>query len=113
MTNNSINYIPKDSEQVSETFRFEKGASQVFSQPTHIFYPNKFKDEDLQYDCDKDIYPVVIHCTIDEVIDSSFSHSHTTICVIDHHTSDSSFEYHLRAMKQKIFVDGEFEKKIF
>lgn len=31
-------------------------------------------------------------------------HSHSTICVVDHHTSDG--EYHLRAMKQKIFVDG-------
>lgn len=31
-------------------------------------------------------------------------HSHTTICVVDHHSSDG--EYHLRALKQKIFVDG-------
>lgn len=29
--------------------------------------------------------------------------SHTTICVIDHHTDGT---YVLRALKQKIFVDG-------
>jgi hypothetical protein len=105
ITSNSINYVAKDPELCSETFNYEKGASQTFAQPSHIFYANKFQDEDLQYDSDKDIYPIVIHCVIDEPIDSTFTHSHTTICVVDHHTSDG--EYHLRAMKQKIFVDGE------
>lgn len=106
ITNNSINYATKESELVSTKFQYEKGANQTFSQPSHIFYPNKFQDENLQYDCDKDIYPIVIHCVIDEPIDSTFVHSHTTICVVDHHTSDG--EYHLRAMKQKIFVDGKY-----
>ncbi|KAG5672913.1 hypothetical protein PVAND_003001 [Polypedilum vanderplanki] len=105
VTSNSISYISKDPELVSETYNYEKGASQIFSQPSHIFYPNKFQDEDLLYDSEKDIYPVVIHCCIDEPsFDSTFTHSHTTICVVDHHSSDG--EYHLRAMKQKIFVDG-------
>ncbi|CAG9808266.1 unnamed protein product [Chironomus riparius] len=104
ITNSSINYVTKESELVSDKFQYEKGANQTFSQPSHIFFPNKFQDENLQYDCDKDIYPIVIHCVIDEPIDSTFVHSHTTICVVDHHTSDG--EYHLRAMKQKIFVDG-------
>lgn len=106
ITNSSINYATKESELVSDKFQYEKGANQTFSQPSHIFYPNKFQDENLQYDCDKDIYPIVIHCVIDEPIDSTFVHSHTTICVVDHHTSDG--EYHLRAMKQKIFVDGKY-----
>lgn len=30
--------------------------------------------------------------------------SHSTICVVDHHATDGC--YVLRAMKQKIFVDG-------
>lgn len=106
ITNNSISYQPKESaELMSETFKYEKGASQTFTQPTHIFYPNQYADDDMQYSGDKDIYPIVIHCVIDEIlIDSTSSHSHTTICVVDHHASDG--EYHLRAMKQKIFVDG-------
>lgn len=105
ITNNSINYVTKESELVSSKYQYEKGANQTFSQSTHIFFPSKFQDENLQYDSNKDIYPIVIHCVIDEPIDSTFMHSHSTICVVDHHTSDG--EYHLRAMKQKIFVDGE------
>lgn len=107
ITNNSISYQPKEStELVSETFKYEKGASQTFTQPSHIFLPNKYADDDMQYSGDKDIYPIVIHCVIDELlIDSTSTHSHTTICVVDHHASDG--EYHLRAMKQKIFVDGK------
>lgn len=106
ITNNSISYQPKDSaELASEIFRYEKGASQTFTQPSHIFCPNNHADDDMQYSGDKDIYPIVIHCVIDEIlIDSTSTHSHTTICVVDHHASDG--EYHLRAMKQKIFVDG-------
>lgn len=109
ITNNSINYLSREPELVSETFKYEKGASQVFTQPSHIFYPNKYADEDLQYsgDKEKDMYPIAIHCVIDEPItDSTSMHSHSTICVVDHHHA-SDGEYHVRAMKQKIFVDGE------
>lgn len=105
ISNNSINYVPRDAELVSELFHYEKGPSQIFSQPSHTFNPNKYPDEDLQYDNDKDVFPIVISCIIDESIDSTTMHSHSTICVIDHHSSDG--EYHLRAMKQKIYVDGE------
>lgn len=57
----------------------------------------------MQYNIEKDVYPIAIHCVIDDGGDG-LTHSHSTICVVDHHTSDG--EYHLRAMKQKIFVDG-------
>jgi hypothetical protein len=56
----------------------------------------------------EDIYPIVIHCVIDDILDSTSMHSHSTICVVDHHATDG--EYHLRAMKQKIFVDGKDSK---
>jgi hypothetical protein len=107
ITTNSISYQPRDPELVSEAFKYEKGASQTFTQPSHIFSPNTYADEDMQYGggSEKDIYPIVIHCVIDETLDSTSMHSHSTICVVDHHASDG--EYHLRAMKQKIFVDGE------
>jgi hypothetical protein len=95
--------VAREPELVSEAFKYEKGASQVFSQPAHVFFPNKYADEDLQYSGEKDVYPVAIHCVIDEPIpDSTSMHSHSTICVVDHHHE----EYHIRAMKQKIFVDG-------
>lgn len=103
ITSNNITYVARDTATASETFYYQKGSSQIFSQPTHIFYPNKFADDDMQYNNEKDIYPIVIHCVIDDG-GEALMHSHSTICVVDHHTTDS--EYHLRAMKQKIFVDG-------
>lgn len=105
LVNNSLVYTSKDNTLTSETFQYEKGASQNFSQPTHIFQPNKHNDEDLQYNAEKDVYPVAIHCVADDPHgDPTLMHSHTTICVVDHHSTDG--EYHLRALKQKIFVDG-------
>lgn len=103
ITASNIVYVPQDAATTSDTFCYQKGSSQVFSQPAHLFFPNKYADEELQYNNEKDIYPVVIHCVINDGGDG-LMHSHSTICVVDHHTSDS--EYHLRAMKQKIFVDG-------
>lgn len=103
ITTNNITYLPRDTITTSDTFYYQKGPSQVFSQPAHIFTPSKFADDDMQYNAEKDVYPIAIHCVIDEGGDAPM-HSHSTICVVDHHTSDG--EYHLRAMKQKIFVDG-------
>lgn len=102
ITSNSITYLPqRDTATTSDTFYYQKGPSQVFSQPSHIFNPSKFDEVDLQYNSEKDIYPIAIHCVVEG---SDLMHSHSTICVVDHHTSDG--DYHLRAMKQKIFVDG-------
>jgi Zinc finger, C3HC4 type (RING finger) len=103
ITTNNITYLPRDSATTSETFYYQKGPSQVFSQPAHIFQPSKYADDDMQYNIEKDIYPIAIHCVIDDG-GEGLTHSHSTICVVDHHTSDG--EYNLRAMKQKIFVDG-------
>lgn len=103
ITTNSITYVPRDLATTSETYHYQKGPNQIFSQPAHIFNPSTHADDDLQFNSEKDIYPIAIHCVIDEGSEN-LMHSHSTICVIDHHTSDG--EYHLRAMKQKIFVDG-------
>lgn len=102
ITANNIAYIPRDTTATSDTFYYQKGPSQIFSQPAHIFFPNKHADDDLQYNNEKDIYPIAIHCVIDEGGDGMM-HSHSTICDA---SSSSDGEYHLRAMKQKIFVDG-------
>jgi hypothetical protein len=102
ITANNISYVARDTTMTSETFLYEKGASQQFSQPSHTFTPSKYTDDELQYNPEKDIYPIAIHCFIDDGVDGHI-HSHSTICVIDHHQDG---EYHLRALKQKIFVDG-------
>lgn len=97
-----MTYHPRDSALTSETFHFKKGANQTFSQQSHIFNPNMFADDDLQYTVEKDVYPIVIHCVVEEGIEES-RQSHTTICVVDHHSDGI---YVLRALKQKLYVDG-------
>lgn len=95
-------YVPRDPSLTSETYHYERGANQLFSQTTHIFNPALFPEEDLGYNAEKDVFPVVIHCAIEEGAETS-RQSHTTICVIDRHP-DGTFA--LRALKQKIFIDG-------
>ncbi|XP_055373760.1 probable E3 ubiquitin-protein ligase MGRN1 isoform X2 [Condylostylus longicornis] len=99
---NSVTYIPRDSSLTSETYRYKKGVNQYFSQPLHMFHPNLYSDEELSYKSDADVFPVAIHCVIEEGAEDS-RQSHTTICVVDHHSDGT---YALRALKQKIFVDG-------
>ncbi|XP_058811655.1 probable E3 ubiquitin-protein ligase MGRN1 [Topomyia yanbarensis] len=97
-----VNYIPRDSSLSSETFHFKRGVNQIFSAPSHIFSPALFSEDDLSYNSEKDTFPIVIHCVVEEG-NEDCRQSHTTICVVDHHTDGT---YALRALKQKIFVDG-------
>ncbi|XP_049299865.1 E3 ubiquitin ligase RNF157 [Anopheles funestus] len=130
-----LNYISRDSSMTSETFHFQRGVNQLFSAPHHIIYPALYAEDDLSYTPEKETFPVVIHCVVGEgnsttatvnstgnnttnvvntTITSSVTtgdgsdgsgsrQSHATICVIDHHSDGT---YALRALKQKIFVDG-------
>jgi Zinc finger, C3HC4 type (RING finger) len=99
-----LTYIPRDPTLTSETIHMKKGANQFFSHSSHIVNPSLYSDEELSYNVDRDVYPIVIHCVIEEGGDNPESRqSHSTICVVDHHTDGS---YCLRALKQKIFVDG-------
>lgn len=97
-----VSYIPRDSSLSSETFHFKRGVGQVFSAPSHIFNPALFSEEDLSYNAEKDTFPVVIHCVVEEGSEDC-RQSHTTIAVVDHHSDGT---YALRALKQKIYVDG-------
>lgn len=86
----------------SETYHFKKGVNQFFSQSSHIFNPSQFAEDDLSYNSERDVFPVAIHCVVEGGPEES-RQSHTTICVVDHHTDGT---YVLRALKQKIYVDG-------
>ena len=97
-----ITMVPRDG-LTSETYHFDKGINQFFSQPGHIFNPQLIPEDDFIYNAGKEIYPVAIHCVVEEG-NEECRQSHTTICVIDHHPDNNS--YVLRALKQKIFVDG-------
>lgn len=96
-------YASREASLTSETYHYKKGINQVFSQPNHTFCPSQFSDEDLSF-IEKEI-PIAIHCVVQDSVNGTeeIRQSHTTVCVVDHHADGS---YALRALKQKIFVDG-------
>uniref|UniRef100_W8BD38 RING-type E3 ubiquitin transferase n=1 Tax=Ceratitis capitata TaxID=7213 RepID=W8BD38_CERCA len=97
-----VTLVPRDG-LTSETYHYGKGINQFFSQSSHVFNPQLIPEDDLVYNPTKEQYPVAIHCVVEEG-NEDCRQSHTTICVIDHHPETNS--YVLRALKQKIFVDG-------
>ncbi|XP_067639967.1 E3 ubiquitin-protein ligase MGRN1 [Eurosta solidaginis] len=97
-----VTLVPRDG-LTSETYHYEKSINQFFTQSSHVFNPQLIPEDDLIYNATKEQYPVAIHCVVEEG-NEDCRQSHTTICVIDHHPETSS--YQLRALKQKIFVDG-------
>lgn len=97
-----VTLTPRDG-LTSETYHYEKGINQYFSHPSHVFNPHLIPEDDLVYNVSKEQYPVAIHCVVEEG-NEECRQSHTTICVIDHHPESNC--YGLRALKQKIFVDG-------
>ncbi|EFN66991.1 RING finger protein 157 [Camponotus floridanus] len=97
-----VAYIPRDSTMNSETYHYKKGANQLFSQMSHIFDPTLYTEEDLMYNADREIIPIAIHCVAEEGSDDP-KQSHTTIAVVEKHSDGT---YVLKALKQKIYVDG-------
>lgn len=66
VTPNGVILTPRDPSLNSETYRYKRGVTQSFSQPTHMFNPNLYSEEDLCYNPEKDCYPIAIHCVVDE-----------------------------------------------
>ncbi|PVD38213.1 hypothetical protein C0Q70_00824 [Pomacea canaliculata] len=96
-----IVYHPKSAAMSSEGFHYKRGAAQLFSQPTHTINPSKFSDEEWQYSFEKEIFPIVIHCLVEE--EEHAGHSHIMYAVIEKSPEGS---YLIKPLKQKQFVDG-------
>lgn len=101
MVNGQAMYIPRDPSMTSETFHYKRGANQQFSQSTHIFDPSKYPEEDWQYNPDKEVFPIVIQCNVEDD-QESVGHSHITFAVAELNGED----YVIKALKQKQVVDG-------
>ncbi|XP_068629589.1 E3 ubiquitin-protein ligase MGRN1 isoform X1 [Battus philenor] len=95
-------YYPRDPTLSSQTYHYKKGANQQFCQIAHVFDPSKYPEEDLIYNADREIIPIAIYCVVDEG-QEEIRQSHTTIAVIEKHSDGT---YVLKALKQKLFVDG-------
>ncbi|XP_060528023.1 probable E3 ubiquitin-protein ligase MGRN1 [Cylas formicarius] len=97
-----VSYVPRDPLLSSETFHYKRGANQQFCQPTHVFNPAKFSEDELLFDIDNDVIPIVIHCVAQEGPED-MRQSHATIATVEKITDGT---YVLKALKQKLFVDG-------
>jgi len=102
MTPNGVVYTSKFPKYTSKTYNYKKGAGHHFSQPLYVFDPSLFNEDDLIYDMDKEVIPVVIHCVADAGPDE-IRQSHSTYAIVDK-LLDGTFA--LKALKQKLFVDG-------
>ncbi|CAG9819224.1 unnamed protein product [Phaedon cochleariae] len=99
---NGVSYVSREPTLTSETFHYGKGSNQQFCQPSHIFNPAKYNDDELLYDVDREIIPIAIHCVAEEGPDD-IRQSHTTVATVEKITDGT---YLLKALKQKLFVDG-------
>ncbi|XP_059168403.1 probable E3 ubiquitin-protein ligase MGRN1 isoform X2 [Physella acuta] len=85
----------------SETYHYKRGAGQNFNQPSHTIDPSKYADEEWQYSFDKDVYPIAIHCVVEE--EEHAGHAHITYAVLEKSAEGS---YTMKPLKQKQVVDG-------
>ncbi|XP_005112498.1 E3 ubiquitin-protein ligase MGRN1 isoform X2 [Aplysia californica] len=99
--NGQIVYHSKDSSMSSEIFHYKRGSGQSFSQPSHTVEPAKYPEEDWQYSYDKEVYPIAIHCTVEE--EEHAGHAHITYAAIERSQEGS---YAIKPLKQKQVVDG-------
>ncbi|XP_023567166.1 E3 ubiquitin-protein ligase MGRN1 [Octodon degus] len=59
-------YSPKSSALQSETIHYKRGVSQHFSLPSFKIDFSEWKDDELNFDLDRGVFPVVIQAVVDE-----------------------------------------------
>ncbi|KAK3511727.1 hypothetical protein QTP70_020736 [Hemibagrus guttatus] len=94
-------YNPKSPALVSETVHYKRGVSQQFSLPSFKISFSEWKEEDLNYDLDRGIFPMVIQAVVDEG-DDCLGHAHVLLAAFERHV-DGSFS--VKPLKQKQIVD--------
>ncbi|XP_034150928.1 E3 ubiquitin-protein ligase MGRN1b isoform X3 [Esox lucius] len=101
-------YNPKDPSLVSETVHYKRGVSQHFSLPSFKIDFTDWKEEDLNFDLDRGVFPMVIQAVVDEG-DGRLSqphdclgHAHVLLAAFEKHV-DGSFS--VKPLKQKQIVD--------
>uniref|UniRef100_A0A671XBP8 E3 ubiquitin-protein ligase n=1 Tax=Sparus aurata TaxID=8175 RepID=A0A671XBP8_SPAAU len=88
-------YLPQDSSLQSETVHFKRGVCQQFCLPSHTVNLSEWADEELLFDMDKEIFPMVVQAVVDEGEGG-------LPCI---HHSDG-LTYCVKPLKQKQVVDG-------
>ncbi|KAH0629520.1 hypothetical protein JD844_011629 [Phrynosoma platyrhinos] len=100
--NGVVSYIPKDNSLQSETVHYKRGVCQQFCLPSHTVDPSEWTEEELGFDLDHEVYPMVVLAVVDEG-DEHMGHCHVLLATFEKH-ADGSFC--VKPLKQKQVVDG-------
>ncbi|XP_072208064.1 E3 ubiquitin ligase RNF157 isoform X2 [Excalfactoria chinensis] len=100
--NGVASYIPKDTSLQSETVHYKRGVCQQFCVPSHTVDPSEWTEEELGFDLDREVFPMVVHAVVDEG-DEHAGHSHVLLATFEKH-ADGTFC--VKPLKQKQVVDG-------
>ncbi|XP_029456306.1 E3 ubiquitin ligase RNF157 isoform X3 [Rhinatrema bivittatum] len=100
--NGVASYLPKDRSLQSETVHYKRGVCQQFCLPSHVVDPSEWVEDELAFDLDREVYPMVVHAVVDEG-DEHSGHSHVLLATFEKH-ADGSFC--VKPLKQKQVVDG-------
>uniref|UniRef100_A0A6I8R1Q1 E3 ubiquitin-protein ligase n=1 Tax=Xenopus tropicalis TaxID=8364 RepID=A0A6I8R1Q1_XENTR len=98
-------YLPKSSNLQSDTVHFKRGVSQQFCFPSHTVDPSEWREEELTFDLDREVYPMVVHAVVEEGEGENAALVLTLrffSCFLQH--ADGSFC--VKPLKQKQVVDG-------
>ncbi|KAL6094386.1 rnf157 [Pungitius sinensis] len=95
-------YLPQDGSLQSETVHFKRGVGQQFSLPSHTVNLSEWADEELLFDVDKEVFPMVVQAVVDEG-EEHLGHSHILLATFEKHMDGS---YCVKPLKQKQVVDG-------
>ncbi|KAB5555818.1 hypothetical protein PHYPO_G00038500 [Pangasianodon hypophthalmus] len=95
-------YLPQDSSLKSETVHFKRGVCQQFCLPSHSVNLSEWSDEELLFDMDKEVFPMVVQAVVDEG-DEHLGHAHILLATFEKHMDGS---YCVKPLKQKQVVDG-------
>uniref|UniRef100_A0A8C9E5C8 E3 ubiquitin-protein ligase n=1 Tax=Phocoena sinus TaxID=42100 RepID=A0A8C9E5C8_PHOSS len=102
--NGIASYIPKDNSLQSETVHYRRGVCQQFCLPSHTVDPSEWAEEELGFDLDREVYPLVVHAVVDEG-DEYFGHCHVLLGTFEKHTDGT---FCVKPLKQKqVVADDE------
>ncbi|XP_029803790.1 E3 ubiquitin-protein ligase MGRN1 [Suricata suricatta] len=101
--NGTAVYSPRSPSLQSETVHYKRGVSQHFSLPSFKVDFSEWKDDELNFDLDRGVFPVVIQAVVDEgdVVEVT-GHAHVLLAAFEKHV-DGSFS--VKPLKQKQIVD--------
>ncbi|NXU57155.1 RN157 ligase, partial [Turnix velox] len=100
--NGVASYIPRDNSLQSETVHYKRGVCQQFCVPSHTVDPSEWSEEELSFDLDREVYPMVVQAVVDEG-EEHIGHCHVLLATFEKH-SDGTFC--VKPLKQKQVVDG-------